>query len=91
MSMDTVWMVVAVGFIVALAVFLLVILVKDRKERKEGREAKTDYRALFVLGMIFIGAGIALQSILNNAGMFGITGLGFVYVITSLANRAQWG
>ena len=55
----------------------------------EPEEPKTNYRALFVIGITFLGAGTALGASVNMA-LFGLTAMGIIFMAIGLANRDKW-
>jgi len=67
-------------------VFWIITLMKG----KAGRPVTTNYRALFVMGIIFTGAGISLAVSTDNPGFYGMTALGIVYFIVGFTNRDKW-
>jgi len=58
------------------------------KKRKTGEIKEINYQAFFSVGVVFLGAGIALSVV--NRGLFGIAALGIIYMIIGLANRDTW-
>ncbi len=54
----------------------------------EESDSNLIYEVLFMIGMIFIGAGAALM--INNPIMAGLLVLGVVFMIISVANRDKW-
>ena len=78
---------IILGLLTLLGLILVVVLMR---QKKNGQTFKTDYRSLFVLGIIFMGAGVTLAISIDNPGMYGMTALGFVYLIAGLANRDKW-
>jgi hypothetical protein len=42
------------------------------------------------MGVIFMGAGVSLAISIDNPGMYGLTGLGVIYMITGITHRDQW-
>jgi hypothetical protein len=59
------------------------------KTLSEPEEQKTNYRALFVIGITFLGAGTALAASVNS-GFYGLTAMGLIFMIIGLANRDKW-
>jgi len=68
----------------------IIITVVVLKGRKEGKYQETNYRALFIMGICFLPAGIPLSIATNNPGLLGISGLGLIYLSIGLANRDKW-
>lgn len=65
----------------------LAILYLIRRQRPRSKK-KTDYRALFNMGIIFFGAGLAIS--ISTRMMNPLFMLGLIYFIIGLANRDQW-
>jgi hypothetical protein len=52
---------------------------------------KSNYRALFVIGLSFMGAGISLSaSGLESTGI-ALLGVGVLFFIIGISNRKHWG
>jgi hypothetical protein len=58
------------------------------KEPSETKEKKVASPAFFAIGITFIGAGIALGAS-TNAGLYGLTVVGFIFIIIGLANMPK--
>jgi len=69
---------IIIGLVV---VALLVWFIVDPKKRKEA--FKPNFRTFFIIGMIWLPAGIAM----NNLALWG---LGLVFLIAGLVNRNKW-
>jgi hypothetical protein len=54
---------------------------------KKKQKTKTNYYDLFIMGLIFLGAGIPLAVTTKNWGLLGI---GFVFIISGLSKRKEW-
>jgi hypothetical protein len=67
----------------------LVVLLFLLKKRGKGAMEELDYRAFFILGIVFTPMGIVLSVIVTWA-LMGITALGVMYLIIGLANRDKW-
>jgi 4-amino-4-deoxy-L-arabinose transferase-like glycosyltransferase len=82
-------LILAIIAILALSVGVLLVLVvwKRKKVGKIGEE--TNYQAFFIMGVSFIGLGIALTATVN-VGFLGFIALGIIYLIIGLANRDKW-
>jgi hypothetical protein len=62
----------------------------DSDERPSGTETNTtNYQALFVIGITFMGAGVALM-VSTGPAMLGLTAIGIVFMVIGLANRDKW-
>jgi len=60
--------------------------------KKSVKKHQTDYYALFMMGIIFTPAGIAIMIAARNIFPAGspLFGLGIVYLIAGLAHRKEW-
>jgi hypothetical protein len=74
-------------FGVLIGVFILRKRILYENSNKQG---DVDYRSFFVIGITYIGAGVALSVSLRNPGFFGIAGIGLVYMIIGLKNQDKW-
>ena len=75
--------------LLALTVIATLVLVFVKwKKRKTGEVKEINYQAFFSVGVVFLGAGIAMSVV--NPGLFGIAALGIIYMIIGLANRDKW-
>lgn len=78
----------AILIILILVGIITVVIVWKRK--KEGTLGEPNYKALFAMGITFLGLGIVLSSAINNPGFFGFIALGLIYIIFGLANKDKW-
>jgi O-antigen ligase len=67
-----------------------IILRKRILYKNSVTKGDVDYRSFYVIGITYIGAGVALSVTLRNPGFFGITGIGLVYMIIGLKNQDKW-
>ena len=51
---------------------------------------KPDFRVMFFMGITFTGIGVVLGSSSGNSGLYSITVLGIIYMITGIANKDKW-
>lgn len=79
-----VWILLVLGIVATLTLIAVFVAMKARKERHE-----PDYRALFIMGIVFLGAGSAMISTLG-VGSLGMSALGLVYMALGIANRDKW-
>lgn len=75
------------SLIIFVFAIIIVCLIFWKAEIWQGNR-KTDYRSLFILGMIFIPAGIFLL-LIGNAG-YGLIGLGSVWAVAGYINKDKW-
>jgi uncharacterized membrane protein len=73
------------GTLITVIGLLIVFLIRKRRPKIK---KKTDYRALFNMGTIFLGAGIAISIATKTINPLFI--LGLVYFIMGLANKDKW-
>lgn len=60
------------------------------KKRKGGNEGEVDYKSFFIIGVVFLSAGVTLSISTKNPGLFGLSGLGAAYLAIGLTNREKW-
>jgi O-antigen ligase len=75
------------GLLILLGLVFIIVLVRLKKS---GREPRPNYRALFIMGIIFMGAGVSLAVSIDNPGMYGLSAMGFIYMILGITHRDQW-
>jgi mannose/fructose/N-acetylgalactosamine-specific phosphotransferase system component IIC len=85
MSLYMPWILLGIVSLVVLGLGILVFAVK----RKDKRAAKTDYRAFFFMGMVWIVMGFPFV-IFYNVAFNGLLALGIIFFIAGLANRDKW-
>ena len=49
-----------------------------------------DYKALFIIGIVFMASGGALFTAINPLTGLGLFGLGIVFLIAGGANKNKW-
>ena len=84
------WLTNSMVILVLLILIVIVFLVKLARNNKAGIPFKTDYRALFFMGITFTGVGVTLSVATDNPGLYGISALGIIYMITGIVNRDKW-
>lgn len=82
--------VIALSILAVLIMLGIIFWIITLRRGKEGRPVTTNYRALFVMGIVFTGAGIALSISTDNPGFYGMAAVGIVYLIVGLTNRDKW-
>jgi len=75
-----IWPIFSILIVIALVVVLLLAIAYNRNK---DQEAATDYRAFFILGISMLPVGIAT----DNPGLWG---MGAIFMVLGLANRAKW-
>ncbi|UCG35976.1 MAG: hypothetical protein JSV64_04915 [Candidatus Bathyarchaeota archaeon] len=88
------WLLVsAIGILVALGILLALVL---WRKRKAGIAKEANYRALFVMGLVFFPVGLVwmIISFLIDTSLFPtglpLFSLGLIYLSIGLANRDKW-
>ena len=88
-----------IAALIATLVLLLVCLVAGvvvwRRRMKQGKDVTTNYRSLFIIGIVCaaIGAGLMIYSLFGDLSFTGglpFLIIGIVYLSQSLANRDKW-
>lgn len=54
------------------------------------RKKNPDYRALFIIGITFLGAGVAISTASGWPAGVGLIGVGVVFEVIALKHRDQW-
>jgi amino acid transporter len=89
------WFLLVVVALALLVVLGLGVLLFARKKRKELGPQQPNYRSFFVMGIIWLCAGLAftiayLTTDLPAAIGLPLLGLGVAYLAIGLANRDKW-
>jgi hypothetical protein len=84
---------IAIVAVLVITGILLVFLLWKRQ--KDGTRMETDYRAFFIMGVIFFPIGVAMMIIYFLADLPFVIALpfvvlGLVYLVISLNNRDKW-
>jgi len=78
------------GFIVfTILLGFIAYLVVQKRKNTEGQQ-KTNYKTLFIIGVCFLPAGIAISLSSENNGYSILSVLGLIYFVIGLANRDKW-
>jgi uncharacterized membrane protein len=80
--------------LVGIVVTLLLVAVL-RKRKREGKAGETDYKAFFIMGVVFLPTGFAMMMVYFLAELpfeigLPLFALGLVYLLIGLANRDKW-
>jgi len=78
------WLLVTLVLLFIFAVIAMIVLIKNNKK---GKRHEPDYYTFFILGIVWIGAGIPLGTSSNNWGLFAV---GVLFMILGLANKNKW-
>jgi len=71
------------GIIVLLALVVLGIFIFTKK----GKKRKIDYHTFFIMGIIWLGAGIALGI---GSGSYALFIMGLIFTIIGLIHKKEW-
>lgn len=74
--MELPWIILAI--IILLAIIGIAVLAISKK-----KEHKPDYYTFFVMGIIWLGAGIPLE-------MYPLSAMGLIFMITGLIHKDKW-
>jgi LPXTG-motif cell wall-anchored protein len=79
-----------IGILVTL---LLVVVLRRRKQT--GKTEKIDYKAFFIMGLVFLPSGLAMMAVYSFTELpfeigLPLFALGLIYLIISLINRDKW-
>ena len=80
--------------LIGIVVTLLLVAVL-RKRKREGKAGETDYKAFFIMGVVFLPTGFAMMLVYFFAELpfeigLPLFALGLVYLLIGLANRDKW-
>jgi uncharacterized membrane protein len=80
--------------LIGIVVTLLLVAVL-RKRKREGKAGETDYKAFFIMGVVFLPTGFAMMMVYFLAELpfeigLPLFALGLVYLLIGLANRDKW-
>jgi hypothetical protein len=56
----------------------------------EAKKKQPNYKALFIIGITFLGAGVAISSSAGWAAGTGILAIGIVFMAIGLGNKEKW-
>ena len=87
--------IILIAIVVVLVVTGILLVYLLWKRQKGGQQIETDYRAFFLMGVIFLPVGIAMMIIYFLADLPFVIALpfvvlGLVYLVISLKNRDKW-
>ena len=76
-------------------VITLLLVVVLRKMKQKGKAGETDYRAFFIMGVVFLPTGFAMMVVYVVAELpfeigLPLFALGLIYIIIGLVNRDKW-
>jgi amino acid transporter len=69
--------------LILLALIFIIGLIFSKKDKKK----KIDYHNFFIIGIVWLGAGIAIGISTGNYGLFAI---GLIFTIMGLAHKKEW-
>ena len=77
--------ILVLGTLITVIGLVIVFVIRRRRPRSK---KETDYRALFNMGIIFLGAGLSISIATRIINPLFI--LGLIYFIMGLANKDKW-
>ena len=80
------YLIIAVLTGVLLVIALALLLLKMRR----GEKFTPDYRAWFLIGLIWMVVGFVVSLSTDNPGYYGFTVMGLVFFALGLKNRDKW-
>ena len=80
--------------VVGILVTLLLVLVL-RKRKQTGKVGETDYKAFFILGLVFLPTGLVMMIVYFITELpfevgLPLFALGLIYLVFGLVNRDKW-
>lgn len=89
------WLLISGVILAILIVVGILLILVAWKNKKEEKSEETNYRALFVMGIIWFPTGIVfmfMSFLLDISFVIGMPlfGMGLIYLIVALANRDKW-
>jgi uncharacterized membrane protein YfcA len=89
------WTLISAAIAAILVVVGILVAFVAWRRRKEGKLAEPDYRAYFVMGIVFVPVGIIFMFIFLLSNIPFVIGMpllamGLVYLAIGLANRDKW-
>jgi Na+/melibiose symporter-like transporter len=85
MNLPYILIAVVAGLLIVIMLMFLLF-----KIRKYPQKAEPDYRVFFIIGIIYLPLGLALNFFTSNNGYFGLIGIGAIFLAVGLANRDKW-
>jgi hypothetical protein len=70
-----------------IAILLIIFLIRIFRDSKKGKKHTADYYSMFIIGIIFTGAGVSLGTTTGNYGMMI---LGFIFMAVGILNKDKW-
>lgn len=83
------WILVSAGITVILIFVGFILIYSVWKQKKKGTYKEPDYRIFFILGFVWIPAGVVFISVNMVLGIAFI-GIGLIYMAIGLANKHKW-
>ena len=74
-----VWMIISIAILI-IVLLVVAIIFRDKNH-------KTDYHSFFIMGIIWVGAGIPLMISANSPGLFI---LGLIFMVVGLIHHKKW-
>ncbi len=82
--------------IIMIAILILTILtligtiIYVQKSKKDSIKKEPDFRAFYILGIIWVPIGVVFMTSVNPAIGISFLGLGIAYIAIGLANKDKW-
>jgi len=73
------WIIISIAILVAIIAILAIFIRLHTKKKHR----KIDYFSWFVIGIVWLGAGIPLDN-------YGLSVMGLIFMIIGLANKSKW-
>jgi hypothetical protein len=73
----TPYIIIGIGTLLALLLVVFLIF------KKKGLRTKTDYRTLFIIGIVWLGAGVPAKN-------YALSAMGLVFLILGIINKDKW-
>lgn len=78
------WVIGAIGVLIILIILALVFAIKLARQKKKH---EPDYYLFFILGIVWMGAGVPLMITTRNFGLFV---MGIVFLVLGITNKDKW-
>jgi ABC-type xylose transport system permease subunit len=93
--MITIFPLIAIIILLIITTIAVVMTILIFRRQREGKQVQVDYRAFFIMGLIFTPIAAAYMIICFILGLPFFSGLpllilGILYLIISLPNRDKW-
>ena len=83
------WLLISAATVAILVVIGLILTMVFLKKKKEGKLGEPNYKAFYMMGIIWIPIGVVFMITIYPLGI-AFLGLGCAYVAIGLANKDKW-